>query len=248
MHIYSFNLPIAVSTNKELVVSPKDCGGKGYHLIKMAANNFPVPPGFVISPHHCLPFLNAEVTDDQLYEVLDKYYDALAQHSPLGSLNPLVSVRSGAPVSMPGMCDTVLNVGVTKHHLKRLSEDVSPTFSLDLFRRFIQMYGEVVGGIPSEEFSQYLNKVKKCKYGQPSIPKDESDFSEKHLLKLVNYYLGVLDTHDVVISDDPKKQMLACIKAVFKSWDSDRAKAYRKINNISDDMGTGGSHSTYGVR
>jgi len=221
-------------------------GGKGAGLAEMASLKLPVPPGFTISTKVCTYF----------YDHGKKYPKGLAEgvaksiarvERALGrkfgdSKNPLlVSVRSGARVSMPGMMDTVLNLGLTDESVKGL-EEVSGNgrFAWDSYRRFCQMYGDVVLKLKPEDkndrdpFEEVIER-KKASRGV----REDTELSADDLRELVSEFRDLIRNrtgHDV--PQDPHEQLWAAIGAVFDSWNNDRAIAYRKFNNIPGDWGT----------
>jgi pyruvate,orthophosphate dikinase len=221
-------------------------GGKGAGLAEMASLKLPVPPGFTISTKVCTYF----------YDHGKKYPKGLAEgvaksitrvERALGrkfgdSKNPLlVSVRSGARVSMPGMMDTVLNLGLTDESVKGLEEvSGNARFAWDSYRRFCQMYGDVVLKLKPEDkndrdpFEEVIDR-KKASRGV----REDTDLSADDLRELVSEFRALVRNrtgHDV--PQDPHEQLWAAIGAVFDSWNNDRAIAYRKFNNIPGDWGT----------
>ncbi len=221
-------------------------GGKGAGLAEMASLKLPVPPGFTISTKVCTYF----------YDHGKKYPKGLAEgvaksiarvERALGrkfgdSKNPLlVSVRSGARVSMPGMMDTVLNLGLTDESVKGLEEvSGNSRFAWDSYRRFCQMYGDVVLKLKPEDkndrdpFEEVIDR-KKASRGV----REDTDLSADDLRELVSEFRDLIRKrtgHDV--PQDPHEQLWAAIGAVFDSWNNDRAIAYRKFNNIPGDWGT----------
>lgn len=148
--------------------------------------------------------------------------------------NPLlVSVRSGAAVSMPGMMDTVLNLGLTDKAVQHLRLTVGDRWALDCHRRFLDMFGDVVLGMPHEEFEHELSRIKK-----EAGVKLDVELSAEHLEQVVAAYKAVYKKLGQTIPDDPWKQLRMAIEAVFKSWNIPRAIKYREINNITGLRGT----------
>ena len=231
-YVYSFK-----EGNKDM----KDIlGGKGANLAEMVGLGFPVPMGFTVSCDACLRYyedgcsINSSIEEEIFSEIkkLEEYTG-----KKFGDLeNPLlVSVRSGARVSMPGMMDTVLNLGLNDEVVKSFSEKTSNgRFVYDSYRRFIQMFSDVVMGFPKSSFERLFDKIKEDK----SISKD-SDLSLSDLMEVVDIYKSEYrKLAGVDFPSDPKVQLLEAIKAVFRSWNNDRAIFYRKMNEIPDSWGT----------
>ena len=215
-------------------------GGKGANLAEMVGLGFPVPMGFTVSCDACLRYyeddcsINSSIEEEIFNEIkkLEEYTG-----KKFGDLeNPLlVSVRSGARVSMPGMMDTVLNLGLNDEVVKSFSEKTSNgRFVYDSYRRFIQMFADVVMGFPKSSFERLFDKIKEDK----GISED-SDLSLSDLMEVVDIYKGEYKKlAGVDFPSDPKVQLLEAIKAVFRSWNNDRAIFYRKMNEIPDSWGT----------
>lgn len=215
-------------------------GGKGANLAEMVGLEFPVPMGFTVSCDACLRYyedgcsINSSIEEEIFSEIkkLEEYTG-----KKFGDLeNPLlVSVRSGARVSMPGMMDTVLNLGLNDEVVKSFSEKTSNgRFVYDSYRRFIQMFADVVMGFPKSSFERLFDKIKEDK----GISED-SDLSLSDLMEVVDIYKGEYKKlAGVDFPSDPKVQLLEAIKAVFRSWNNDRAIFYRKMNEIPDSWGT----------
>ena len=215
-------------------------GGKGANLAEMVGLGLPVPMGFTVSCDACLKYyeddcsINSSIEEEIFSEIkkLEEYTG-----KKFGDLeNPLlVSVRSGARVSMPGMMDTVLNLGLNDEVVKSFSEKTSNgRFVYDSYRRFIQMFSDVVMGFPKSSFERLFDKIKEDK----GISKD-SDLSLSDLMEVVDIYKSEYrKLAGVDFPSDPKVQLLEAIKAVFRSWNNDRAIFYRKMNEIPDSWGT----------
>jgi len=213
-------------------------GGKGTSLVEMTKLGIPVPPGFIISIEACNFFYqNNQQYPQGLMDEIKKNLQDLenitgkkfgGKHNPL-----LVSVRSGAAVSMPGMMDTVLNLGLNEDTLEGLIEKTGDErFAWDSYRRFIQMYGNVVMGIEHSKFEHELEKVKQSKK-----IKDDIQFTVNDLKEIVEKYKKLYFRE--VKEDfptDPMKQLKGAIDAVFKSWDNPRAISYRRINKIAPEI------------
>jgi pyruvate,orthophosphate dikinase len=215
-------------------------GGKGAGAAEMTRAGMPVPPGFTITTEACRAYLaGGGKLPPGLWEQTTKALALLEKragkrfgdpHNPL-----LVSVRSGAKFSMPGMMDTVLNLGLneqTVEGLAKLTKD--ERFALDARRRFIQMFGKTVMGIDGDKFEHALQEAKK-KAGVKTDP----ELKPHHLRPLVQRFLDIYkDATGHAFPEDPVTQLRAAIEAVFKSWNTERAKTYRRIERIPDDLGT----------
>lgn len=215
-------------------------GGKGAGLAEMTNLKIPVPPGFTISTEACAYYYK---NNEKIPAGLEKEVkNALSKlEKEMGAKfsdakNPLtVSVRSGAPVSMPGMMDTILNLGLNKKTVEGLAKKTkNPRFAYDCFRRFIMMYADVVMGVDRKYFEEILEEVKK-KYGvkldSELSAEALKEISEKSLIK-------VKEIAKKNLPEKPYDQLWGAIKAVFLSWNNERAKVYRRQNKISDDLGT----------
>ena len=215
-------------------------GGKGAGLAEMTRIGLPVPPGFTITTEVCIEYYK---NGEKLPEGLDKeILDHMAwlegkTGKKFGSReNPLlVSVRSGAPISMPGMMDTILNLGLNDETVEGLSALTNDErFAYDSYRRFIQMFSNVVIGIPHEKFEEALTRVKE-KYNV----KEDPEIPPQGLKELIKKFKDIYKKETGEdFPQDPYKQLFMAIEAVFKSWNNERAIVYRKINKIPDDLGT----------
>jgi pyruvate,orthophosphate dikinase len=235
-HVYFFAEDHAEG-NKDM----KDTlGGKGANLAEMAGIRLPVPPGFTISTEVCSLFAKAgdRIPLDVEEEILRhlKKLEDVTQHKFGGEKNPLlVSVRSGAKFSMPGMMDTVLNLGLNDHTLEGLAaKSGDRRFALDCYRRLIHMYGDVVLGIPKKKFEDLLKKKKK----ERKIVHDY-ELAEDALEELVKDYKNLIKKEKGKgFPQNVIDQLLLSVSAVFKSWNNPRAMTYRRLNYIPDDLGT----------
>jgi pyruvate,orthophosphate dikinase len=215
-------------------------GGKGAGLAEMTNAGLPVPPGFTIATSGCrLYFQNDNKTPDfiiaQKNEALAKLESLLGQK--LGDRkNPLlVSVRSGAKFSMPGMMDTVLNLGMNDEVVEVFAEKTNnPRFAYDSYRRFIQMFGNVVMEIPKDKFEHVFDGQKKKKKVKLDTQLTAEDLKEV----IAEYKKVVRKVAGKDFPQDPQIQLNMAIEAVFRSWYNPRAKTYRRLNKISDDLGT----------
>ena len=215
-------------------------GGKGANLAEMVSLGLPVPMGFTVSCDACLKYYEDDmsISSDICDEIFSQISE-LEKHSgkKFGDYtNPLlVSVRSGARVSMPGMMDTVLNLGLNDLVVEKFSEVVdNPRFIYDSYRRFIQMFADVVKGFDRSSFEGILDKVK----SEKGVA-DDAMLSVDDLKVVVSLFLDEYEKLDgSYFPQDPKEQLMEAIKAVFRSWNNERAIFYRKMNDIPDSWGT----------
>ncbi len=215
-------------------------GGKGANLAEMTNLGLPVPPGITITTEVCREYYKLgkkfpEGMWEQVLEGLKKIEKEVGKK--FGSKdNPLlVSVRSGAPVSMPGMMDTILNLGLNDESVEGLAKATNnERFAWDSYRRFIQMFGDVVLKVPHEKFEKILEERKKEVGAKQDIDLTAEDF--KYIVQ--KYKELVKKETGREFPQDPYEQLKMAIRAVFDSWNNPRAKKYREINNIPDDYGT----------
>jgi pyruvate,orthophosphate dikinase len=214
-------------------------GGKGANLAEMTRLGLPVPPGFTVTTEACRWFLTHDEEPPalrvQVTSALRRLEDALGRqlggtHDPL-----LVSVRSGAVFSMPGMMDTILNVGLNDASVQGLVEaSGDERFAWDSYRRLISMYGRTVMDVSPELFSQALEHAV-----ESAGVRSESEMSADQLRTLVELYKGIIRTQSGRdFPQHPREQLDMAVRAVFQSWNSDRAKLYRRRERIADDLGT----------
>ena len=214
-------------------------GGKGANLAEMTKLHIPVPPGFTITCQTCLIYQERGSMPPEVMEQVReniKKVEALMDQTFGGNENPLLfSVRSGAPISMPGMMDTVLNLGLNEDSIRgMIKRSGNPRFVYDSYRRFIQMYGDVVKGISHDTFETLLSNLK----FEVGVSFD-TDLSEEHLEELIRQYQDVyVRAIGEEFPEDPHDQLEQSIEAVFGSWNNPRAIKYRSLNRIPDDMGT----------
>jgi pyruvate,orthophosphate dikinase len=214
-------------------------GGKGANLAEMCRTGVPVPPGFTITCQVCnIYFENGykvpEEINEQMYEALGILEGRMGKK--LGDpANPLlVSVRSGAPFSMPGMMDTILNLGLNDQTVKALAAKGGDRFAYDCYRRFIQMFGNVVLDIEKEEFEHIFDSQKKT-----AKAKLDTELTAKDLQTVISEYKKLVKKHTKMeFPQDARVQLEMARDAVFRSWHNDRAKYYRQMNKIPDDLGT----------
>jgi pyruvate,orthophosphate dikinase len=215
-------------------------GGKGANLAEMTNAALPVPFGFTITTQACLDYYrDGEVlsTDllDQVYVALDEL-EQLSNKKFGSNVNPLlVSVRSGSVFSMPGMMDTVLNLGLNDQTVVGLAKlTQNPRFAYDSYRRFIQMFSNVVLGIDHFFFEEVIDDIKE----KQGITED-TELEAEDWQQVIGHYLKIVENKtNSPFPQDPKVQLSQAIEAVFRSWNNARAKIYRKINKIPDDLGT----------
>jgi pyruvate,orthophosphate dikinase len=215
-------------------------GGKGANLAEMTNLGIPVPPGFTISTDVCEVYYdNNKTYPDYIVKAVEENLKKLESQMNMKLGDPkdplLVSVRSGAAVSMPGMMDTVLNLGLNEKAVAGLAErSGNERFAWDAYRRFIQMFGDVVKGVPHASFEGALDSVK-----QEKGVENDNDLDAEDLKKVVSRYLSVYkDAVKEPFPQDPKVQLWAAIDAVFGSWKNERADKYREINKIEGLKGT----------
>ena len=226
--------------NKKILNSKEILGGKGANLAEMARLGLPVPPGFTISTQICKIFYESKKKlPAKIYSEIKKELKKieLKTKKKFGdNTNPLlVSVRSGSRASMPGMMDTILNLGLNDKITETLSKKTSnKRFARDSYRRFIQMYGNVVLGIKSHLFEEIIDNYKLTKGVLLDTELDSDDWDG--LIK--NFKNLILEKTNKNFPQDVYEQLFGAIKAVFLSWESKRAKTYRKFNQIPNDWGT----------
>ena len=215
-------------------------GGKGANLAEMTNLGMPVPQGFTVTTEACTQYYNdgRQINDDiqaQIYEYLGKM-EAICGKKFADPENPLlVSVRSGARASMPGMMDTILNLGLNDVVVEGLAKFTkNPRFAYDSYRRFIQMFSDVVMELSKKRFEEIIDEVKAQKGVKQDVELDTDDM--KRLVVLFKEFYKSEKGED--FPQDPKVQLMESIKAVFRSWDNPRANVYRRMNEIPYDWGT----------
>ncbi|MFH1895109.1 MAG: pyruvate, phosphate dikinase [archaeon] len=213
-------------------------GGKGSNLCEMTKLGLPVPKGFVISTQACINFFDSNNFPEGLEEQVNSALNSLEEKTgkKFDSDNPLlVSVRSGARTSMPGMMDTVLNLGLSEKARNALTEKTgNKRFVLDSFRRFLQMFGNVVLGLEHDKFEEILEKEKTA-----SGIKLDVELTEASLEKIIESYKALIESETGnPFPENPKEQLFLAVKSVFNSWNNPRAITYRKLNKIPSDWGT----------
>ncbi len=215
-------------------------GGKGANLAEMTNLGLPIPQGFTVTTEACTDYYNSgkmitEEIQTQIFDALSKLEEK--QGKKFGDTeNPLlVSVRSGARASMPGMMDTILNLGLTDVAVEGFAKKTgNPRFAYDSYRRFIQMFSDVVMEVPKSHFERVLDEVKEKKNA-----KFDTDLTADDLKEIITIFKGIYkDTMGEDFPQDPKTQLMEAVKAVFRSWDNERAIVYRRMNDIPGDWGT----------
>ena len=214
-------------------------GGKGAGLAEMTNAGLPVPPGFTIQTEACREYMRhgdvSKEVNQQMDEALRKLEDLQGQKLGQGDNPLLVSVRSGAKFSMPGMMDTILNLGLNDKSVESLAKRTNnPRFAYDSYRRLIQMFSSVVLEIPKSEFEEVFDAKKKQRKA-----KLDTELDAKALKEVIEEYKKVVKKHAKRdFPQDAHDQLVMSRDAVFRSWQNDRAKHYRRINNIDDMLGT----------
>ncbi len=215
-------------------------GGKGAGLAEMTKSGAPVPPGFTITTEACNEYSasNQQMPAGLMEQVMEAMADVEKQTGKKfgDPSNPLlVSVRSGAKFSMPGMMDTVLNLGLnqqTREGLAKLTDN--PRFAADAYRRFVQLFGKIVLGVDGEKFEHVMDEAKG--HGQ----RQDTDLSADELLQIAERFKAIIkQDKGVEFPEDPQAQLQEAIAAVFRSWFGRRAVDYRRLNKIPDNLGTG---------
>src|SRR6476646_10353209 len=231
-YVYGFDEPS--EGGRELL------GGKGVGLAEMTQLGVPVPSGFTITTDACRAYMaNGQQLPAGLPEEIERHIDTLEGQTGKrfgDSKDPLlVSVRSGAAVSMPGMMDTILNLGLNDDAVEGLgASTANPRFAYDSYRRLIQMYGEVVEGVDAHRFEQALADLKQQRRVQQDVELDAGDLRE-----LVGTFKGIYEEDTgSPFPQDAREQLTRSVRAVFDSWDTPRAQVNRRAHRIPDDLGT----------
>jgi pyruvate,orthophosphate dikinase len=215
-------------------------GSKGANLAEMVNLGIPVPPGFTIATAACTEYLRTGGYSDALREEVSANLRRLEEATGKRFGDPrnplLVSVRSGAAVSMPGMMETVLNLGLNDDSVEGLAEQSgNPRFALDAYRRFIQMYGDVVLNVPAAGFEKLLAAKRLLAHAET-----DAELNADVLRRLVEQYKGLVQrTTGADFPMDPMTQLWGAIEAVWRSWNLKKAVDYRRVNGIPDTLGTG---------
>src|SRR5688572_28719314 len=215
-------------------------GGKGAGLAEMTAIGIPVPAGFTVTTAACSEYMQngrdlPPGLEDEIAGHLERLETATGKRFGDPDNPLLVSVRSGAAVSMPGMMDTILNLGLNDQAAEGLAQETgNERFAYDAYRRLIQMYGNVVDGIDANAFEEALTALK-----EERGVREDVDLSAADLRELVERFKTVYREHaGSDFAEDPRVQLERAVRAVFDSWDTPRAQVYRRANGIPDDLGT----------
>ncbi len=215
-------------------------GGKGANLAEMTNLGLPIPQGFTVTTEACTDYYNQgkKISDEIIAQIEEgmKHIEEINGKKFGDTEDPLlVSVRSGARASMPGMMDTILNLGLNDVAVEGFAKKTgNPRFAYDSYRRFIQMFSDVVMEVPKSYFEKIIDEVKEEKGVTYDVELTAEDMKE-----LINRFKKVyFDTMGEEFPQDPKVQLMEAVKAVFRSWDNDRAIVYRRMNDIPGDWGT----------
>ncbi len=216
-------------------------GGKGANLAEMTNLGLPIPQGFTVTTEACTEYYKegkkiSEGIENQIFQALKEIEKIQGKKFGDNSDPLLVSVRSGARASMPGMMDTILNLGLNDEAVEGFAKKTeNPRFAYDSYRRFIQMYSDVVMEVPKSYFEKIIDEVKEAKgihYDTELTVEDLKDLVER----FKKVYKDAMNGED--FPQDPKEQLMGAVKAVFRSWDNPRAIVYRRMNDIPGDWGT----------
>ncbi|MCI9306147.1 MAG: hypothetical protein HFI28_06675, partial [Lachnospiraceae bacterium] len=215
-------------------------GGKGANLAEMTGLGLPIPQGFTVTTEACTDYYNngKQISD----EIKEQIFTALVELEKLqgktfgDTEDPLlVSVRSGARASMPGMMDTILNLGLNETVVNVIAEKSNnPRWAWDCYRRFIQMYSDVVMEVGKKYFEELIDQMKEKKGVTQDVELDADDLKELASQFKAEYKSKIGED----FPDDPKEQLMGAVKAVFRSWDNPRANVYRRDNDIPYSWGT----------
>ena len=230
---YVFDFQEGNASQKDLL------GGKGANLAEMTNLGLPVPPGFTITTEACRAFLSTGELPAQLPQEIDQHLTVLETRMGRGLGQPddplLVSVRSGAKFSMPGMMETVLNIGLNDDSVEGLAKvSDNPRFAWDSYRRLMSMFGTTVLGLDRSVFDEALDQLKTDRGADTDLDLGAEDFQQ-----LVSTYHASIAKHTgEPFPQEPRTQLELAVRAVFSSWNTDRAKIYRRRERIPDDLGT----------
>ena len=216
-------------------------GGKGANLAEMTNLGLPIPQGFTVTTEACTEYYKdgkkiSKEIEDQIFEALKELEKIQGKKFGNNEDPLLVSVRSGARASMPGMMDTILNLGLNDEAVEGFAKKTgNARFAYDSYRRFIQMYSDVVMEVPKSFFEKIIDEVKEAK----GVSFD-TELTVEDLKELVNRFKAVYSEHmnGEKFPQDPKEQLMGAVKAVFRSWDNPRAIVYRRMNDIPSSWGT----------
>ena len=226
--------------NGDLTAMKNTLGGKGAGLAEMIYAGMPVPPGFTITTDACTKYYEdgRELGDDirkEIFEYMSKLEELTGKRFGNERDPLLVSVRSGARQSMPGMMDTILNLGLNDISVEGLAEKTgNPRFAYDCYRRFVQMFADVVMMVPKSLFEEEIDKMKSAR----GI-KNDTELTADDMKELSGIFKGIYEKNEGrPFPQDPKEQLTEAVKAVFRSWDNERANVYRRMNEIPYEWGT----------
>jgi len=213
-------------------------GGKGANLAEMTRLGLPIPPGFTVTTEACLEYLRHDGRiPEGLWEEVEygiRYIEGRMGRRFGDAGKPLLlSVRSGAAASMPGMMDTILNIGLNDETATGLGTLMGERFALDAHRRLIQMFGKVVLGAPSDKFDDALSGARLA-----LGVKSDHELTPVALRRLIDHFREILQAQDAALPDDPREQVREAILAVFRSFNTERAISYRQMHGLSESMGT----------
>ena len=228
-----------IYTFEEGSANDKDLlGGKGANLAEMSHLGLPVPPGFTITTQSCIHYLDKpdffdSILKEEVLKAITRLESKTGENfTGEGSNLLLVSVRSGAKFSMPGMMDTILNLGLNDQRTQILAKETNLDFAYNCYRRLLQMYADVVYGIDKGLFDEQLAVF------EEKVAKKVQDFDLSQHQELIKHYKNLYFKHDHHFPEDPNEQLYAAIQAVFKSWNNHRARIYRELHQIPHDLGT----------
>ncbi|RLI18071.1 pyruvate, phosphate dikinase [Candidatus Bathyarchaeota archaeon] len=230
---------MALLFEEAIGLSKMDLGGKGFGLVEMTRLGLPVPPGLIIPTYVCREYYRlGRLPDGLMDSVLEKIKKIEAKVGrKFGSKEKplLLSVRSGAPVSMPGMMDTILNLGLNDEVVESLAEETgNRRFAYDAYRRLLEIFGRVVLKVPDEKFDEAFERCKE----KVGVSKDV-ELPAEALTEIVEEFKEIIrEAAGIEFPQDPRKQLEMSVEAVFKSWNNPRAKMYRRMYKISDELGT----------
>ncbi len=215
-------------------------GGKGANLAEMTNLGLPIPQGFTVTTESCIKYYDdgRVIADEILYQIdggIKKLEEISGKKFGDTNMPLLVSVRSGARASMPGMMDTVLNLGLNDVSVEGFAKETgNPRFAYDSYRRFIQMFSDVVKGLPKHKFERVLDDIKDAKGYESDL-----DLNAEDLKEVINAYKAFYKEHlGSEFPQEPRAQLMASIEAVFGSWNNERAVIYRRMNDIPGSWGT----------
>lgn len=232
--VYGFSKNYLDWTKTDGKVSKTILGGKGAALVKMIADGINVPPGFTITTDACHALADASKEAETIFGLKLALNAQMKRLAGNFGFEPLVSVRSGAPVSMPGMMDTILNVGLNDQNIDVWAARIGERAAWDSYRRLIQMLGSTALGVPMVLFDNEFDHIKEI-----AGVEEDADLTANQLNDVVNAYKHVVSKYTKKdFPQSPREQLFAAMMAVFKSWHNPRAIEYRKINNIDPAMGT----------